>query len=415
MRWYHYFNKEGEENLVNAINITSDENLIDKEKLIEEENLLVCQQLYTRRYTLFRNFAEFSRFYHSCTEEEKCFYEMMREEDGRKPYFDIDIDDITFNYHSMIEEIKNVIINMIGDKIKILVFESSTENKLSFHIVLDGVYLQTYKELLIFFDKVREKLKEEYRQYIDRSVYKSVQQFRILGSHKYMKTNTKKLRDYLSYKFSIPKKYSKTEIAKFNFILASSLVTNISSCRVLCGFQPAPEEKNILGTGSATEGDLEDVMKLVYKKYSYGDFEFQECKEKNGNLLIVLRRLNCSYCQICKRSHENENPYVTVIGDYRNVTMFCRRNENKEGEALGYLGIPDYTEIMKMEPPIISDTPRIKECDEEETPDIGTVDKEENLEEILEDISSTVTTIYTPRRKTDYSVLNDLHFSLNVK
>ena len=73
---------------------------------------------------------------------------------------------------------------------------------------------------------------------------------------------------------------------------------------------------------------------------------------------------------------------------------------------------------MKMEPPIISDTPRIKEikeCDEEETPDIGTVDKEENLEEILEDISSTVTTIYTPRRKTNYSVLNDINFSLNLK
>ena len=420
MRWYHYFNKEGEENLVDAISITSeDENLIDKEKLIEEENLLICQQLCSRRYTLFRNFAEFSKYFNSCQEEERCFYEMMREEDGRKPYFDIDIDDVTFNYHSMIEEIKNVLIKMIGDKIKILVFESSTEKKLSFHIVVDGVYLQSYKELLVFFDKVREKLKEEYHQYIDRSVYKSVQQFRIVGSHKYMKTNTKKLRDYLSYKFSIPKKYSKTEISKFNFILASSLVTNISSCRVLCGFQPVAIENNILGQGNATEGDLEDVMKLVYKKYSYGDFQFQECKEKNGNLLIVLKRLNCAYCEICKRYHENENPYVTVIGDYRNVTMFCRRKENKEnkeGESLGYLGIPDYTEIMKMEPPIISEMLKTEESVGKETQVIEQVIEEENLEEILEDISSTVTTIYTPKRKPDYSsVLDGINFSVNVK
>ena len=60
---------------------------------VEEENLLVCQQLKYRRYTKFKNFAEFSKYYHSCPVEEQCFYEMMREDQGRKPYFDIDIDD----------------------------------------------------------------------------------------------------------------------------------------------------------------------------------------------------------------------------------------------------------------------------------------------------------------------------------
>ena len=93
MRWYNYFNKVGEDNLINS-------------EETEEENLLVCQQLKYRRYTKFRNFAEFSKYYHSCPVEEQCFYEMMREDQGRKPYFDIDIEDVSFDYIPMLEEIK---------------------------------------------------------------------------------------------------------------------------------------------------------------------------------------------------------------------------------------------------------------------------------------------------------------------
>ena len=67
MKWYNYFNKAGEENLIEGENI-------------DDENLLICQQLQYRRYAKFKNFAEFSKYFHSCPEQEKCFYEMMMEE-----------------------------------------------------------------------------------------------------------------------------------------------------------------------------------------------------------------------------------------------------------------------------------------------------------------------------------------------
>jgi len=384
MKWYHYFNKTGEENLI-------------ENETILEGNLMVCQQLKYRRYTLFENFNKFTKHFLTRLDEEKCFYEMMREEDGRKPYFDIDIDDLSFDFTSMIEQIKNTIIDMIGKKIKILVFDSSTKTKLSFHIIVDDVYLQSYKELLTFYDKVEEKLSEKNKKYMDRSVYKSVQQFRISGSCKFMKDNIKKLREDLSYRFSIPKRI-KTEIGKFNYLLASSLITNVSSCRVLCGFQPIVEEKDLNFSGSANEGDIEDVMKMFYEKYSYGDFSFQECKEKNGNLLIVLRRLNPTYCELCKRVHESENPYITVTGDFRNVTFYCRRKdekESKEGITLGCLGVPDYTDISKLSPPIIADIEKTKEAEEVEEPEKS----EENLEKVLEDLSFDVRPIYKKKRK----------------
>ena len=53
MKWYSYFNKKGESNLVES-------------ERIEKDNLLVCQQLQYRRYTKFKNFAEFSLFFRDC-------------------------------------------------------------------------------------------------------------------------------------------------------------------------------------------------------------------------------------------------------------------------------------------------------------------------------------------------------------
>ena len=382
MKWYSYFNKVGEENLIN-------------EEIVEDENLLVCQQLKYRRYTKFRNFAEFSKYFHSCQEKEKCFYEMMRENQGRKPYFDIDIDDPAFDYMPMLEEIKKILVDMISKKIRILIFDSSTESKKSFHIIVDGFYLQTYKELLAFFDSVKEKTSESYKQFLDRSVYKSVQQFRIVGSHKFMKTNTKILREDLSYKFKILKSL-KTEIAKFNYMLASSLVTNTSSCEVIYGFQPKVEEKEWNISGSAQESAIEDVMKIFYEKYSPRGFNFHECKEKNGNLLIVLRRINSTFCELCNREHENENPYITVSGEYRNITLYCRRKEegeNKLGIGLGYLGIPIYPTLEEITPTIIENLEKIEVSDVEEEAEIP-----EDLEDILEDIAETPK-FSTPKRK----------------
>ena len=119
MIWYPYFNKKGENNL------------IDSEK-IEKDNLLVCQQLQYRRYGLFENFAQFSRFFQECPDHEKCFYEMMRQEGGRKPYFDIDLDDMELDYKSMMKEIKKIILDMLGKDIRFLVFDSSTAEKKKF-------------------------------------------------------------------------------------------------------------------------------------------------------------------------------------------------------------------------------------------------------------------------------------------
>ena len=265
------------------------------------------------------------------------------------------------------------------------------QKKRSFHIIIDKVYLQTYKELEIFFDRVRNQVSEEYKKYLDKSVYKTVQQFRMYKSHKYTKWNVKNFSREMSYNFTFPRNVRK-EAAKFNFILAASLVTNVEGCRVLSGFQPTIEEITPIGRGNASEGDIEDVMKLFYNKYSYGDFNFHECKETNGNLLVVLKRLNPTFCKMCNRVHENENPFITVVGDFRTVTYYCRRREEKYGDFLGTLGIPKFEELRNLEPPVIDEEVSEVSITEEK------ISETEDLEDILEDIAETPK-FNSPRRQ----------------
>lgn len=74
----------------------------------------------------------------------------------------------------------------IQDK-HLLFFDSSTNVKQSFHVVVNGVYHKDFYEL------VRNKLPPVIRPYLDIAVYKSNQQFRLIGNHKIGKTNVKVL------------------------------------------------------------------------------------------------------------------------------------------------------------------------------------------------------------------------------
>jgi len=378
MEWYHYFNKKGEESLT-------------KYKRIEDENLVVCQQLSTRRYGLFQNFAAFSRYFQTVDEGEKCFYEMLLADNPRKPYFDIDMEKYkfpNFDEKEMFKDIKEILKYFLGKDYKLVVFSSHTSYKRSYHLIIDDLVLKNYKECEVFYNKIVEKLDPKYKPFFDRCVYKSLQQFRIVGSKKFSKENTKKFEKELSVNFKYPDR-CREKIAKFIYLLSVSLISNNSYCQTLCGFSP-PEPERTLSSGAACEGDIADVLQNFYAVYSPDDFQYSECKEQNGNLLLVLRRLNPTFCKECDRIHENENPFITVTGLYRNITFYCRRTDENKGVSLGYLGIPEYPELSQ------TDVKEIKNSDDE-TEEVDNVlvsdikiisedgtDLEEELEEMTE-------------------------------
>ena len=396
MKWYHYLNKVGEDNLM------------QNEKL-DDENLIVCQQLSTRKYTHFQNFAAFFRYFETLPESERCFYEILMPEKARKPYFDIDMEKSKvqdFDEKQLFREIRKIFREVLGKEYTLLVFSSHTETKWSYHLVIDDFILQNYKECEVFFDRFTDKLSQKYKPYFDRCVYKSVQQFRIIGNHKFGKDNTKIFEKELSVGFKYPNR-CREKNAKFLHLLSVSLIYNNSYCQLLGGFSP-PEEEKSLGIGAACEGDIADVLQNFYAVYSPDDFQYSSCKEQNGNLLLVLRRLNPTYCKECNRIHENENPFITVTGGYRNITFYCRRKDEKLGVNLGHLGPPVIPELLSSDitniDSLSKEVERDKESDEYRKMK-EQLQKEEailndipDLEEDLEEMSQTNIKPLTPKR-----------------
>ena len=234
-------------------------------------NLIVCKQHTHRTFTMFKTYTHFQRYQEDVPLYERCFYELIIEHKLRKPYFDIDIDlteytnmnklkadDMILN---MIEKIKDIANEL---KPKIIVFTSHRPNKLSYHLVVDGIMLRNSHETKEFAYKVVNK---ELEDFIDFSVYKPTQQFRILGSRKFGKENIKKIDFSLSDNFFVPSELKSDSFRKNNFLLQSSLITFTDNCISFTGFNTngQKKKKGKIPKGSASEEDVEEAIKKTRK------------------------------------------------------------------------------------------------------------------------------------------------------
>ena len=342
MFWYNYLNNKKEKNLLS-------------EHTVKDDEFVVCWQRKIRKFTIFDDYISFIKFNKECNIIDRCFYEVLLPGKSRKIYFDIDLEKNKIDENDLIINIKKAIFQLINNEVTILVFTSHTDDKFSFHIILPNCHLLDENAASNFYDKTIELIPEKYHPYIDKSVYKNVQQFRLLGSHKYGKANIKVFNPDLSENFNIPERYVKPE-AKFNYLFRLSLISNISESTLLSKFSIKEEKPRLQIIGTANEGDIEDVLDIFYanKDFSYDDFMHLNTIENNGNLIITFRRQNATYCSTCERIHENENPYIVVKGIERDIYFYCRRKEGK-GIKLGSLGQYKLPEIDISEIPVIEE------------------------------------------------------------
>lgn len=330
--WYNFLNNPKEKSLLN-------------EQKVEDGNIVVSQELQFRKYTIFKKNIDLFNFLEKIEEEKKCFYEILTENQPRIPYFDVDIEKGADNFDEkkFIEKLHKIHTSKYPDN-PLLVFSSHIEKKKSYHILIRGVYTLNHREGLEFYKDYIQDLDDEYKQYFDQSVYKSVQQFRILGTHKYGKNNIKVFREDLSLGYKIPKRCKDQKaIDIHNFYI--SLISNIQDCYYLDKFKELSiKEHKTLEKGNCGEEDIEKALQLFNNKYENElmAYSFIDYKEDNGNLLIILRRNTPSECKLCERVHENENPFLTVVGEERNIYFNCRRNDrnlyiDKLGEKIEFL------------------------------------------------------------------------------
>lgn len=163
----------------------------------------------------------------------------------------------------------------------ILVFNSSTEDKYSYHLVIDNFYVKGHLQSREFMLKVKKSWKSDLREGIDKCPYSVFQCFRLMHCKKYGKLNFKR--------------YVGT--AKHKDIFLRSLVSNVKNCHKL---QDLPFEKKRVSREYTYEtvDDMktydEDVLDMVMSNLS-SDVDRKEwyllmCAFKNMGASIGMIR-----------------------------------------------------------------------------------------------------------------------------
>ena len=338
--------------------LKASEDVSKRKSLLESEtydsrSLIVCQQLENRYFAIFLSFLEFGRYAKLHVKDSHCcFYEVILGNMIQKPYFDLDIpiksvDPLKPSEGLSIEEaqrLRDQVYFAIMDEFTfinpsdIMDCTSHSEAKRSHHIVVDNWCVRDNEENRIFCQKVISRVDSQYHRYIDSTMYKSVQQLRIMGSHKWESPRVKILD--LRSRWKHPTQPT-SENHRFILELGGSLITNVSHCQFVPNMKPLVEKAKFTSDAVVfNEGDVDKCLALCASKggttYSSPTFPYVFGEVKPP--LILLKRKMASMCQICERIHEAENPYLVVIGKHRHVYFHCRRAPIENKLYLGSLG-----------------------------------------------------------------------------
>lgn len=327
-----------------------------------------------RLYSFFDSYIDFASYQRKFSPERRSFYEVILGGTLQKPHFDIDLnseellpihpdlistgnlikDAVITSIIKVFEE-KGVILDPIRD---ILIYTSHNQTKQSYHIIVNNYCHYNNEEAKALYKLVVAKFPEELMPYvkktIDPKVYSPTQQFRILGSQKigsgrvkvFAKTFTYQNQTY-EHQYIEP-----AETPEYEMILQleESLLSSTSSCNILPSFlDPNNLGYNGQNGAYAAKYNTEDVTKdlaarAIQLLASLGGvtpkdkrFPYQFLGIKGG--IISLKRLKASKCQLCNRVHENENPYLLVVGEGNNKTIYfhCRRAPAEKKLLIGYL------------------------------------------------------------------------------
>lgn len=276
-----------------------------------------------RYFTLFNSPEEYWDYQKTFPEKSRSFYEIILGTNKQKPHFDVDItlDSKHFcMYEDVLISLKIAICKTLIDIGRqsiledIYVYSSHGDRKKSYHIVVNGYCHNNHKEAKKFYDIVINHMNPQHTDYVDKAVYSSFQNFRLLGSQKHS-----------SGRMKILDGSTKENINYENLLL--SLVTNCGGCTILDELKTqCAEEREVLKIEIENKHIdkaielLEDYLKLIKEPKNAIEYD------RTDNNLILLKRNKATYCDMCKRKHESENPFMTIRKD-GSVMFFCRRGE----------------------------------------------------------------------------------------
>lgn len=180
---------------------------------------------------------------------------------------------------------------------------------------------------------------------IDHSVYKSFQQFRLPNCAKTGTGRMKKIllswtyqNQTINYQYRAEKIYN--EEYRYQLELEAGCVSYVGNCQYLPPFGPTEEDdedkRYQKGTYENTFHLNRDDIKIILNQLLIYEMTYNNLKRlpyalsKVDGGLIELKRIAPSFCQICKRVHDKQNPFLYLVGKKRNLYWHCRRASPEE-------------------------------------------------------------------------------------
>lgn len=313
-------------------------------------------------FTSFRTYTHFFEFFVRLPLEHRTFYEVIPH-DKQKPHFDADIEfkdgDPNIGKYSLVElgslmklslqsAIDDVMrqYNVDYDRDRHMIWtDSSTNVKQSFHVIINGYYHNDNIEAKAFYELVKVRLHPTIRDYLDKAVYGSNQQFRLINNHKIAKNNTKVL-DTTITKWR-PTDCSITDKVYNLRIFEASMVSFTGDSVVLPSFLPAT---SITAATIKKRPDDQTVDYSIYENQIRSLYESSsvsasgKIRDFNGKYINI----NSSHrfrCPICDKVHHNENPRLTFSKG--SLYWDCRRRNDNSlpffiGRIEGYINPEHY-------------------------------------------------------------------------
>ena len=256
----------------------------------------------------------------------KNYYEVILTDKRRRMYFDLDFKIADTSDSEMIklfvEHIKTIP-HFNNTKMKIL--SASDDIKGSLHFIINNKILRNKKETKELFNiVVNNDICDTLRNAIDDKVYSNNQQFRMIGSCKYGSTRVLQPIgiDGKTYRALYYEKYMVTYI----------MVNGFNTPMKPYYFNEIVEPNSIVKINEVVCQEDTNVKKAI-ELYSTFDDSINHNLHNNkieqfedGNIKISFTRSNSSYCDICKKTHDNDNTAYLVIINNTNVFIKCYKS-----------------------------------------------------------------------------------------
>jgi hypothetical protein len=251
-----------------------------KEKIVESDRCIIQRTHMDgrRSFAYFESWEAFRSWYVRLDEDSRTFCEVIRKGPQK---FRIDVDckekvDKNFLLRTILEGFVRALTVVTKTETEVLIYESelNLNSKISFHLVATGIF--STSEGCLEIARLTAQLSGEFGRFVDLSIYKSLQCFRIEGSKK-VEPGKGRYKRLICISIGIYQYQIDTEIISRRFL--DGLITNIKECRnVIIPDIPA----------MAASAGLVGLAGLISKSYPKDNYtRYVSTCEKCGSVEIV--------------------------------------------------------------------------------------------------------------------------------